>query len=92
MATLHVTSNRTPNAHEYHIVGVSYGTLFIEPFLLDCRIYAKSCLRKALTDFQQLADSHSGLDRKIHDNTKPFARVGRKAYGSHRGSRVAEIS
>ena len=29
---------------------------------------------------------------QIHDNTKPSARMGRKAYGSHRDSRVAEIS
>jgi len=28
----------------------------------------------------------------IDDNTQPFARMGRKAYGSYRDSRVAEIS
>ena len=30
--------------------------------------------------------------RQVHDNTKPSARMGRKAYGSHRDSRVAEMS
>ena len=32
------------------------------------------------------------LTDQINDNTKPSVRVGRKAYGSHVDSRVAEIS
>jgi hypothetical protein len=28
----------------------------------------------------------------VDDNTKPFARMGRKAYGSYRDSRATEIS